>query len=230
MKRALTLAAGAALAATSLLTQAATVTSSFNSDNEGWTTLNNGGFVPVWVAADGLIRSDDIVEGWAYLAAPSAFLAVADYGALLSFDLSSASTSPGDVPVFPTYGVRVALVGAAGTLIAQAGTPPGPSLNGFSFSFDTGTDWRLIAGDPADFPGGAPVATQAEIEAVLGSLSGLFISADHSDFNTQVGGTDITQLDNVSLVSQDPGVVPEPASAALALAALVGLRLSRRRR
>lgn len=230
MKRTLILAAGAALVGTSLLSQAATVTSTFNTDNEGWTTLNNGGFVPVWVAADGLIRSEDIVEGWAYLAAPAAYLAIADYGALLSFDLSSASTNPSDVQVFPNYGVRVALVGAAGTLIAQAGTPPSPVLNGYSFSFDTSTDWRLTAGDPADFPGGAPVATQAQIEAVLGSLSGLFISADHSDFNTQVGGTDITHLDNVILTAQDPGVVPEPASAALALAALVGLRLSRRRR
>ena len=225
MKRTLTLVA---LAGASLLSQAATVTSTFDSDNEGWTTLNNDGFVPTWAA--GQIQSADIVEGWAYLAAPAAYLAAAEYGALFSFDLSSASTNPQDVPVLPIYGVRVALVGAAGTLIAQSTTPPSPVLNSFSFTFDTATDWRLIAGSPAEFPGGAPAATQAEIEAVLGSLSGLFVSADHTDFNTQVGGTDVTNLDNVRLFAQDTGVVPEPASAALALAALAGLGLSRRRR
>lgn len=227
MKRALTLAA---LATAGLVAQAATVTSTFDTDNEGWTTLNNGGFVPTWIAADGLIRSEDIVEGWAYLAAPAAFLSAADYGALFSFDLSTTSTTREGLPALAVYGVRVALVGAAGTLIAQAATPPLPVPGAFSFSFDIATDWRLTSGDPADFPTGAPVATQSQIEAVLGSLSGLYVSADHTDFNTQVGGTDVTNLDNVSLVTADIGVVPEPASAALVLAALAGLQRSRRRR
>lgn len=222
IKRVLALAAVATLSTAGLQAQAASVSSTFASTNEGWTTLNNGGFVPVW-ASPGLIRVDDIVEGWAYLAAPASYLALADYGALFSFDLSSTSTKPDDTQELPSYGVRVALVGATGTLIALAGTPPSPVMNTFSFSFDTGTDWRLTSGDPADFPSGAPVATQAEIEAVLGSLSGLFISADHSDRNTQVGGTDITRLDNVSLVTQDIGTVPEPAGAALLLAALAAM-------
>ena len=82
MKRTLTLVA---LAGASLLSQAATVTSTFDSDNEGWTTLNNDGFVPTWAA--GQIQSADIVEGWAYLAAPAAYLAAAEYGALFSFEL-----------------------------------------------------------------------------------------------------------------------------------------------
>ena len=214
--------------------QAATVTSTFDTGLDGWTTYANGGdsslvFEPTGGQSGGYLRDVDTTDTWGWLLAPSAYTDALQFAGngQLSFYLKTFSGN--DAPQFP---VRVAISNGSLSLMAAGFFPNDASFGSFSFSFDSSTAWRVVLTDlqqgfdPAD-----AVATDAQIASVLGSLTGIYIAADYNGNNVNVGGVDHTLLDTVELnVTIPDGNTPEPMSAALVLGALAGLGLARRRR
>lgn len=175
------------------------VVESFDAGDGGWVSFQNGG-EPVsyhtfggWPG--GFISVIDATDGWAYLQAPSQFLAHDAYGGQLSFDMKVTwDGRPYD------YYVRVGLQGAGLTLINEV---PGPSDNwprGHNkVLLDETSGWRIFSDLSQDYSAAAPVPTKAEMQAVMADLDGLYISSDYYDGTVATGVNDETNLDNVRL-------------------------------
>jgi hypothetical protein len=120
--------------------------STFDSDNEGWVSFQNGGAVVVHVATGGnpggFISSVDISDDWGYVLAPITFNAPALYGGELTFDLRAFTSEPVSWPII--FDVRVGLVGDGLTLINESTTPTG-QWTGFSFALDENSGWRKFS-------------------------------------------------------------------------------------
>lgn len=91
--------------------------------------------------------------------------------------------------------------------------------------------WQLF--DGSGNPG--PAASDAQLQAVLGNLARLAVNVDwNAPGGPTDGGDDITDLDNVRLISGPAAPVPEPSTLTLALAGAGALvtaaRLRRSRR
>ena len=114
-------------------------------------------------------------------------------------------------------GANVVLKGAGITLVHRADTQAAVMNQwvGIAVSLSPGTDWL----NGSAF---GPQATAADFQAVLGSLTALWISAE-----THNGISETSSLDNVRLGRV--GTVPEPGSLLLLAAAGLGLRGVRRR-
>jgi hypothetical protein len=201
--------------------QAGIVTSTFDTDTDGWTMFQNAGPQFGWIATGGNpgghIGATDQTSDWAYVQAPAKFLAPAQYGGTLSFDLRVESLAQ---PVgFPgIFNVRVGLQGAGFTLINE-GALPTLSWTNYSFTLDGTTGWRKLfptSLNPSalsqNYSSSAPLATEAEMQAVLAGLTRLVIATDYTLASTDsnVPQVDRTYLDNVRLSTVD--AVPEPSS------------------
>ncbi len=201
--------------------QAQTVSSDFETGLEGWTSFQNGSFAPIWIppsgSDDGFAQLTDSTTGWGYFQAPAAFTAqAAEYGGTFSFDLRH--EFQGD-PV--AYRVRVAIIGGGLNLINESVLPTASWVN-YSFLLDASSGWRVFSNISQNYTTGAPLATQTQMEAALGGISGLFIAADYTP-SYAPADLDRTSIDNVNL-----DVVPAPGAAALL--ALGGVLTARRRR
>lgn len=228
------LAGGIALAVVMAGTAAqAAVISTFDTDADGWTPFQNAGSSVVYSATggnpDGHISIDDVSADWAYLQAPSKFLAPAAYGGALSFDLRHFNGSP---TAFPTlYKVRVGLEGAGFSLIAEA-TVPTTAWTSYLFELTEVAGWRLFSNLSQNYSSGAPAPTAAQMQDILANLTRLVIATDYSDACIACSGAiDRTYIDNVSI---DTAVPPVPLPAALPMlvagTGLLGVIGWRRRR
>ncbi|MEM0984411.1 MAG: laminin B domain-containing protein [Planctomycetota bacterium] len=205
----------AALAATAF-TAGAQVTSTFDTDADGWSTINDTssfGFDALVGNPAGSIVGVDRASGaiW-YFAAPSKFLGnqSAALGGTLSWDIlgltGSQSLGGTNADVFLSSG---------GTLIGiDLGFNPNTTdFTNYSvdLSFDAG--WEFVSSTNGNTNGNAVDA--ATFASVLANLDGLFIRGEYTT------GSDSSALDNVVLT-------PAPAGA-MAFAG-VGLLAARRRR
>ena len=219
------LAAG--LAFTLSLSAQAAVTSTFDTDAEGWTGLtarpaensapiHNAGPFGAHSGAGGnpggYFQLADPDDQDTFFSAPGKFLGnqSSAVGGSLSYDLLTSAT--------PNYaGPNVVLQGGGVTLVYFLTTQPAVqnSWVNVSVAFTPSASWHLGSA------GGGAVST-ADFQTALGNLNRLWISAEtHSPVE------EISGLDNVRLAS----AVPEPATAALMLlgiAAVAGLQLRRR--
>jgi gliding motility-associated-like protein len=173
----------------------AQITSTFDTDREGWTALDNqSGPNPSYQASGGnpggFIGVIDGVGGTAtYFNAPPKFLGnrSSSYGLLLRFDLQVSVT-----PNSSTAGAR--LIGGGITLVKLLPALPAvaPNWTSYSMRLDVTETWRV---------GGStgPVATEAQIRAVLDSLIGLAFNGEYSTSAADGGG-----LDNVILEEGAP--------------------------
>ncbi|HMM74442.1 MAG TPA: laminin B domain-containing protein [Gammaproteobacteria bacterium] len=222
------LLAGLLCAAASAPVAAAAVSSTFDTDADGWTVTSFAdtssiftspplatGIAPSFNAAGGdpggFISVLDPDDGWTYFVAPLPYLGDQSdkLGGALVFSLQQ-HINGGTIIATPG---TVALRSGSLVLVHQAGAVPAsaPDWTSYGVALDA-VHWR-IAGTGA-------VATDAELAQTLAALDGLFISAE---FVTPV--VEKTGLDSVSFVAP----VPLPA-AVWGLASALGVLGLRRRR
>jgi hypothetical protein len=199
---------------------AASVTSTFDTDAEGWgvgdlvsnlSTDPDPSAPPTYNATGGnpggFISTADTQYVVAFLA-PSKFLGddSAFLGGQLTFDLQD--TIPADGGDYPA----VVLYTPTGS-ISYESTFPGTTWTSFSIPL-TAAGWTVYPGGENN--GTIPV-TDAEFAADLANVVNIGIEADwHS-------GDDNSGLDNVVLVSGGVPPVPEPSTWALMLTGLIGM-------
>ena len=210
----------------------ADVVSEFATGLEGWTQFQNSGSGFDWVASGGNpaghLGVTDNTDDWAYVQAPAMFLAPALYNGTFSFDLKHDNLQqPAGFPGI--FNVRVGIEGAGLTLINEAGLP---TLNWQTYAFQlnesAGAGWRKFSNLSQNYSTAAPLASLAEMQAVLSGLSRLVIATDYTLASTNSGVPEIdrTYIDNVRL-----STVPEPSALALlGIAGVLGLTDRRRRR
>jgi len=201
------------------------VSSTFDSDADGWTGLTTGGSSSWSVVSAGLapaFSSDGVPDGsivladpdgqWSYFSAPSKFLGdqSAAFSGSLQFD--SRYVIPGT-----SYAneAEVVLKGAGLTLVYDITNSLPASWTHFDVALESGT-WRI-----SDTFSGA-LATDAQLLAVLSNLDSLWINAEHfTPIDESIA------LDNVNLFAP----IPEPGIYAMLLAGLglLGFTASRRK-
>ncbi len=181
-----------------LPTAHAQLTSTFDSDNEGWTAIDNqSGPTPAYVSAGGnpggFIQVRDGVAGTAtYFVAPVKFLGnrSSSYGQRLRFDLQVSVTANSS-----TAGVRLT---GGGLVLVKLLTPDfplpvvRPGWSSYAFRLDESVAWRLGSTT-------GPLATPAQIQTVLSALTELAINGEYSTSAADEGG-----LDNVVMEISDP--------------------------
>lgn len=189
-------------------TGAAMVSSTFDTDDEGWTVTGDaqgGSIVPDYHSTGGnpggFISADDDVQGgtW-YWKAPAKFRGnhLSAYGDTLSYDLRQTSTSNA------FSNVEIHLRGGGISLTYETSHP--------------GTTWTSYSIDLTELAGwlnGAAAPSQAEMQQVLADITDLQIRGEFRS------GADTGSLDNVVMT-------PEPAT--LTVLVLAGMGLVARRR
>ena len=190
----------------------ASVASFFDSGSEGWTaigdTVTGIEYLPTEGKDGGGVRvKDDAVGGVWYFVAGNAYLGDQDenYGKLLRFDIRQVIS--GGANQFLSDDIIL----ESGALRLVYALPVKPPVSGewlsVSVPLAEGVPWKV---------GGAtgPLATGAEILAVLGNLTSLRIRGEYQS------GPDSGYLDNVRL-----GANAEPATTSLGIAMLPVLTL-----
>ncbi|UCG15751.1 MAG: PEP-CTERM sorting domain-containing protein [Phycisphaerales bacterium] len=221
----------ATLGGTSYVLGQPIASSTFDTDDEGWMVVSDGDpphyAPPHWSdvggPSGGFIYDTDMDGGSWGFQAPQEFLGdvSAAYGHELTFDFFADKIGPE-----PEHQkVRVALSDPAGIgILVEVPSPlPAGQVAHREITLDDSEEWFTF-----DYFSGqvGPLATPAEIQAVLGNLGYLFLGAemwdgyDQPEENPPVVG-ELVAYDNVILV-------PEPAG--LSLLALGGLLVTRRRR
>lgn len=193
------------------------ISSTFDSDSEGWGVLNDAtGFT--WDGAignpSGAIRARDVGDGriW-YFAGSSMFTGNlgAYYGGSILWDNMGISGSHTSV----TGCADVMLVGSAGSIgIDIAGHPVNDQWQTFSVALATG-DWYMVSSQ-SNGTLSSEVASADVMRAVLADLTGFYIQGEYTN------GGDSIALDNVVLE------LPTPSTMLAMLGA--GLCAGRRRR
>lgn len=190
---------------------AASITSTFDIDADGWLVSGDAtSGVPDYVASGGnpggFIEADDTVSGgvW-YFQAPGKFLGDMSgaYGQTLSFDL----TQDGRGSQFSASDIILDGGGIQITLDSLANPLPLGDWVSYAVVLDESDSWM----------NGGIAATQSDIQTVLGALTRLRIRGEY------ISGSDTGGLDNVNLQ-----VVPVPAAVWLFASALVGLVSTRK--
>jgi hypothetical protein len=189
------------------------VTSTFDTDAEGWSAQGDIEGPLTWSATGGNpggnVFIDDLTTGGVtYFVAPSAFLGnfAGAFGSQLTFDLMQ--RYPGGPNQFDAE--DVILSGGGFTVVYD--TANNPVNNGWtSYSVPlSAAGWRLNT-----LSGATP--TDEQFLAVLSNLSSLKIRAEYQT------GADVGYLDNVALV-------PEPAAALMLLSGIGCVAFAARRR
>jgi hypothetical protein len=196
------LAAGCVGLPAAALAQPILAQSTFDASDEGWSirTLDDGCvlvdlmiFTHTWFDTGGnpggYVRHVDPGEGrTAYWYAPAAFLGDRSgaYGGLLSFDLrQSARSSQYDT-------ADIVLRGGGITLFFDTPYNPYTGWTRYHTLLHESAGWRV--GSCA-----GPLATQADMQQVLGALTDVLIRAEYRS------GADTDSLDNVRLAGPGPG-------------------------
>ena len=181
------------------------VESTFDSDNEGWTSFQNGGAAVEFSATggnpDGHVSVEDLIGLWAYLRGPAKFRVPAQYDGELSFDLRHEFDS-----LEVNTAVRAALVGDGLILINQAVFPTDAWEN-YSFMLSESAGWLVFPSLDQAFDDTLPVPSQAQMKSVLLNLEELYILSDYTNGNRANGRIDQTFIDNVRFTVAE---VPEP--------------------
>lgn len=181
---------------------------SFDTDAEGWTTIDGG--VQTWVAtggnSGGWLRVADNTGDDFLLKAPTAWLGnwTGLLGGTLSFDALNAN---GESPDWAPFG-EVTITGTAGSVVLDAVAPNNPPADGLWHRYS------VLLSPGAGWTGSASLA------AVLADVTGLTIKGEF-----HAGVSEVVGIDNITV-----SAVPEPASAALLLGGLGLLAHVRRRR
>lgn len=225
------LLAGLLCVAASASAAAANVSSSFDTDADGWTATSfadtstlftspplQTGIVPTFNSAGGelagFISVADPDSGWTYFAAPSPFLGDQSdkLGGVLTFALQQQANGGS----FLSPPGTVVLRSGSLALVHQAGVIPPASAPDWTL-YGVGLEaihWRIA--------GTGDAVTDAQFAQTLSALDGLFIAAE---FVTPV--TEITGLDSVNLVAPVP--VPAAVWGLASALGVLGLRGRRRR-
>ncbi len=210
----------------SLLSAQAAVTSTFDTDAEGWTGLtarpsensapiNNAGPFGAYSATGGnpggYFRLADPDDQDTFFSAPARFLGdqSSAVGGTLSYDLYTDAS-------INYAGPNVVLQGGGITLVYVLTTQPAVQNNWVTVSVPLAPSafWHLGSA-------GGGAASTSDFQTVLGNLDRLWISAEtHSPVEETSG------LDNVRLAA----AVPEPATAALMLLGIVAIAGAHSRR
>lgn len=167
------------------------ITSTFDTDADGWTALDsNTGSTPAYQATGGnpggFIQVFDAVAGTAtFYVAPSKFLGdkSAYAGGTIAFDLQVSIT-----PNSNTAGVR--LTGGGLVLAKLIATTVGglpavaPGWTHYSFQLNDTEGWRITS------PSTGSLATAEQIQTVLSNLTEVAINGEYSTTSDDGGGLD----------------------------------------
>lgn len=199
---------------------AAAQLSTFDSDNEGWSTLNDATNL-TWDAAvgnpPGAIHATDLGQGdiW-YFSAPAPYLGnqVSLYTGSLNWDILGLTGNQTSLP----GRADVILTGGGFSIgIAPGVQPVLGQWTSWSVPLDAAAaDWREVSSLSGGTLSATPV-TGPQFLAILSDLTAIHIRGEY----TNTGG-DRTALDNVALI-------PAPGAATLALLALSTTATRRRR-
>jgi len=204
------------IAAGMMSTASAQIGSTFDTDDEGWGTLNDARLFQ-WTDdlgnPPGAIRATDIGDGriW-YFAASNAFLGDKGsyYSGSLSWDIRGIQGNQTSIP----GRADVMLVGGGLQIGIDLGvTPSNSQWTSWSALLDASENWRLI-NSLANGTLSGTQATEANIRAALADLTGLYIRGEYTS------GADAAAIDNVWLV-------PSPGTAVLLGVAGLGIRRRR---
>jgi hypothetical protein len=186
---------------------ATTITSTFDTDLDGWTSNGQGtlAFLAAGGAPGGYLEATDNSSGNMHVTAPGKFL--------------------GDLTAFSNLSVDIRAYATPGTIRAAFGTLT--FVNGaLSISLDLGdpsTVWTNYATPLNAAAFGASAATYTSVMSNVTSLT-LILEAD-KDSNTELVG-----MDNFTISDLGSAGVPEPASFGLLGAALtIGAGIRRKR-
>jgi gliding motility-associated-like protein len=173
------------------LSVSAQITSTFDTDADGWTTINATAGDPVYITTGGnpggFLQAADGVGGvQTTMVAPAKFLGnrIFSYGQFLRFDLKVAlasTTSNNDIEIY-----------GGGTSIVRNLIPPLPNTTTwttYSQRLHEDQIWKI--GNT-----GGPVATKEQIKQVLNSVTAIHIGVEYS---LTFAATDIGMIDNVIL-------------------------------
>lgn len=210
---------------------AATLTSTFDLGDEGWTAYNLSTLltypvtqVPTGGAGNsGYLSTEDAANGYHMFRAPASW--VGDFwGGSLSFSLRFLDPSnPNRYPTKPANDPLVRVLGGGLELWYVGGNNPGLDWTSYVVSLGLPGSWRVRTGAVLT------PASASDLQTATSNLSGLYILADWAtghfgSANCPGGcGHDITGLDDVMLV------VPEPGTTALVGAGILLLLLRKRR-
>ncbi len=222
------------LAAPSLSLALPIAQSTFDSDLEGWTVagdgINWGGEIS-WVGGTARCYAIEILENCIFLA-PAAYEGDVSsaYGGTLDFDFMQTWTDFDPENPVNELPVSIVLASSSADLALTLDLPgTGPSTwDSYSALLDSSSAWSACDATWTSWGalrcpsgGSTVVATNADIQLVLGDLTNLQIHANYGDdvhYNS-------AYLDNVSLAP-----VPEPSTALLLGSGLLGLAARSRHR
>ncbi len=194
--------------------RAETISSTFDTDDEGWRVVGDAtSVVPQWSATEGnpdghVYAVDQVVGGVWYWQAPAKFLGDVSgaYGLTLTFDLKQSGTHN-------QFNSNEVLLTGGGLTLAIDMAHPGTTWTSYSIPIDEAGGWGIGSEN-------GPAPTQAQMVQVVASLEDLRIRGEF------ITGADTGSLDNVVLNVPEPSTLALVGIGALALVACACRRRS----